>query len=325
MLVKRTYSARDRQNRPPPPSPSSSLTPVSTPSPQKRKRPLDENSSLCNQTLPTLKRAKFHKTPCALSSVKSTKQKTLTQLHFCIDQNIFRTCSLCNLSYTKGAPDDETLHRAHCARVQRGIEWGREEEREAAKANVVEIERGVKLKDRKEGRIICFPANTTGKIGAKISTLLQTVNLALSAPALTPEAIQASKVYLFLLSDGTSSREKVAGCVIAQRISTAMAIASPSKTLPSDPKSLVTIDASSGLFCHPQPLPTHMGIPRLFVPSNYRRHGIASKVLSAAAETFIHGCPLDPRKGEIAFTQPTGAGNAVMRHWGGDAMRIYEE
>lgn len=86
---------------------------------------------------------------------------------------------------------------------------------------------------------------------------------------------------------------------------------------------LVAVD--SGLFCHPEPLPTPMGIPRLFVPCAYRRQGIASALLDAAAATFIRGCPIDPKFGQVAFTQPTGDGKAVMLKWGGNSLRIYEE
>jgi len=180
--------------------------------------------------------------------------------------------------------------------------------------------------------------------------LLETISLALSSPALTPSILQASKAYLFLLppTSPTSSREKIVGCVIAQRISTAMAIASPAECIsackpeapsssspftsslplspaPTPTATLIAVDTSTGLFCHPAPLPTPLGIPRLFVPSTHRRQGIASKLLSTAAETFIHGCPLDPRKGQVAFTQPTGDGGAVMCEWGGGGVRIYEE
>jgi N-acetyltransferase len=88
---------------------------------------------------------------------------------------------------------------------------------------------------------------------------------------------------------------------------------------------LVVVDSGTGLFCHPDPLPTPMGIPRLFVPSTYRRRGIANALLDAAAANFIHGCTLDPRKGQVAFTQPTGDGKALMVKWGGGGVRIYEE
>ena len=119
-----------------------------------------------------------------------------------------------------------------------------------------------------------------------------------------------------------------------------MVIATPAETLlardpnqaadrnplpPSYTHHLVAVDTTSGLFCHPEGLPTPLGIPRLFVSSAHRRQGIASRLLSAAAATFIHGCPLDPRKGDIAFTQPTEGGNAVMQSWGGGGVRIYDE
>jgi N-acetyltransferase len=68
-----------------------------------------------------------------------------------------------------------------------------------------------------------------------------------------------------------------------------------------------------------------LGIARLFVASTHRRLSIATHLLSAAARTFVHGCILDPRKGEIAFTQPTQAGEAVMRKWGGGGVRVYDE
>ncbi|KAJ6606485.1 hypothetical protein DFH09DRAFT_9970 [Mycena vulgaris] len=344
LTLKRTYSSRSRTSLPSlPPSPPSSLSssPVAG---QKRKRPLEER--LENILTPASKRQapKFLEKPQPKPKqpVKAKpKAKTFTQLHFCIDQTILRTCPLCALSYTKGAPDDESLHRAHCARVQKGMEWGREEEKEKLKAGVVEVASGVKLKDGRKGRIICFKADAGGKIGSKLSVLLDTINITLSSPPLTPSILQASKAYLFLIpSVTTTTREKIIGCVIAQRISTAMAIATPAECAaacgpqqaspsaapaPSPTAKLVAVDTSSGIFCHPIALPTPLGIPRLFVSSAQRRQGVASKLLSAAAETFVYGCPLDPREGQVAFTQPTGDGSAVMYRWGGGGVRIYEE
>lgn len=152
--VKRTYKLRQNRNY-------TSLA-------QDRKRSLEEHRPLSLATnLPPSKRAKTsHKGNSSAAGHKNLK--TLTQLHFCIDQTILRTCSHCGLTYTKGAPDDEALHRAHCARVQKGMEWGREEEREALKCGVTEVHRGVKLKDGRKGRIICFPADVGGKIGSKV-------------------------------------------------------------------------------------------------------------------------------------------------------------
>jgi N-acetyltransferase len=97
-------------------------------------------------------------------------QKKLTQLHLAFDDAppALRACSLCGLTYTVGAPDDEALHRTHCARVQRGLEWGREEERERERAVVTQIRTDVRLKDGRTGRIVCFRADAPGRVGAKV-------------------------------------------------------------------------------------------------------------------------------------------------------------
>ncbi|KAI0636784.1 hypothetical protein C8Q77DRAFT_1094610 [Trametes polyzona] len=350
--IKRTYSTRAAKPAPPS-SPPSELT---SPPPLKRKRPLSDRPTEANTPSKKVRRGL---TGASAAKAKAgdapkAKQCKLTQLHFSLDTPTLRTCPLCDLSYTRGAPDDETLHKAHCARVQRGLEWGREEQREAEKAGVEEIESRVKLSNGARGRIICFRPDVGGKIGAKLIILLDTIRLALSSPPLSPAVLQRSKIYLFLLSSpgATTTREKIVGCVVAQRISTAMAIAhtselsstpsssqptpsssqsiapSSSSPSPSDatpPPALLPVDSSSNLYVHPAPLPTPLGIPRLFVSSAHRRLGIASRLLTAAAQTFILGCPLDPARGEVAFTQPTGAGKAVLESWGRGGVRIYEE
>lgn len=149
--------------------------------------------------------------------------------------------------------------------------------------------------------------------------------------------MRKSRLYLFLVPYQTRanhSREKIVGCIVAQHIETAMAIATPDQSSPdksptsetsASAASLVVVDTGMGIFCHPELLSTPMGIPRLFVASTHRRQGVATKLLTAAARTFIHGYELDPRKGEIAFTQPTGDGKAVMFKWGCGGVRIYEE
>ncbi|KIY43613.1 hypothetical protein FISHEDRAFT_16240, partial [Fistulina hepatica ATCC 64428] len=265
------------------------------------------------------------------------KPKPLAQLHFVTDRSIFRTCSKCNLSYTVGAPDDETLHRAHCLRVRKGMEWGREEERDFTKAGAVEVASGLVLKRRSTLPFLAFSLSTLNSV-LQLTTLMSTINRALSSPPLTPEALAVSKVYLFLLEPQASiGRERIAGCVVVQRIETAMAVAHMAgKTADSSsPPSSTTcafvntkpipVDASTGIFCYPVPLSTPMGISRIFVPAEQRHRGIATRLLNAAAATFVRGCPLDPARGEIAFSQPTGDGAALMRSWGSGKVRIYQE
>lgn len=171
----RTYTSRSSRV----PLPSSS---PSDPSPQERskKRPLTERLSFHNTPQP-LKRARTtasssapiskHKPKPKHSKYKSKEDrppKGLTQLHFTIDSSVLRTCPRCDLTYTKGAPEDETLHTSHCARIQRGMQWRRDEERSIPEAQVSEIATGVKLKDGKSGRVISVNADAGGKIGLKV-------------------------------------------------------------------------------------------------------------------------------------------------------------
>ena len=143
-------------------------------------------------------------------------------------------------------------------------------------------------------------------------------------------------------------REKIAGCLIAQRIETAMEVVNPKSLLSSpnqpsserspssqhsvDLESLVrvqdptdTSEGEGGLYCLPVLLPTPLGIPRIFTSSSYRHQGIAQHLLNAVVRTFIHGCVLDASKGQVAFSQPTGAGRGLMEKWGKGKVRIYQE
>lgn len=177
--VQRTYSAKSRRSLALPSSPPSTLHSSPPPTPKVErpsKRVFQEESQNVQPLLQPRKRTKLApsastaKAPPKSSKPKGRQQKTLTQLHFNIDQSILRTCSLCDLSYTKGAPDDEALHKTHCASVRQGLEWGREEEKERLKGTVVEITSGVALRGSKtKGRILCIPADITGRIGVKVS------------------------------------------------------------------------------------------------------------------------------------------------------------
>ncbi len=163
--TKRTYGTQSQRSLPPS-SPTSQLN--SSPAPPKRKRPLVDQLSFDNAPPPKRLRLTSKSTKISTKIKEKGKQKQLTQLHFSLDTPTLRTCPLCNLSYTRGAPDDEILHKSHCARVQRGLEWGKEEAREVTKAGVEEVASSVKLKNGSTGRIIRFRAEVGGKIGAKV-------------------------------------------------------------------------------------------------------------------------------------------------------------
>ena len=149
--------------------PSSSDTLVATPPPIKRKR-VDSDSedyepvkSLYDALLPSKKRRILKEnTVPSKSSKKPTKK--LTQLHLSLTSSI-KTCKSCGLSYTTGAVDDEHLHRTHCSRVTRGLEWGKEEDKADG---VTVLEQSVRLTSETRGRIVCFKADVKGKLKTKV-------------------------------------------------------------------------------------------------------------------------------------------------------------
>jgi N-acetyltransferase len=101
----------------------------------------------------------------------------LTQLHFLSSKPILVTCKLCDLSYTRGAPEDEELHRTHCLRVVRGMEWSREERTlekpiGSGASDVELVEERCVLPNGVVGRIVRIRCDVTkGKLGQKVSLL----------------------------------------------------------------------------------------------------------------------------------------------------------
>jgi N-acetyltransferase len=99
----------------------------------------------------------------------------LRQLHLTLGQTAIRTCSTCQLSYTLGAPEDEYLHKKHCARISRGAEWGKEESRYEGN-EVTVVESGISVQGMKggvgeKGRIVRFSASAGGKLKTKVRQL----------------------------------------------------------------------------------------------------------------------------------------------------------
>lgn len=140
----------------------------------KRKRPLMD---LLSNTTPPLKKPAtvFKKAKLNDKNGRHSAAKTKTglrQMHLAIETSVIKTCSICNLSYTIGAPDDESLHRSHCARVQRGMEWGKEEEKELGMSDTDAfiVEDDIILSSKEKGRIVAVRANVGKKLGAKVCT-----------------------------------------------------------------------------------------------------------------------------------------------------------
>lgn len=69
------------------------------------------------------------------------------------------------------------------------------------------------------------PDRNQTELSIQAKGILSTVNLALSSPEIPSSSLALSKIYLYLLpATTTSPRERIVGCVLAQRITTAFQV-----------------------------------------------------------------------------------------------------
>ncbi|WVQ84598.1 hypothetical protein IAT38_006752 [Cryptococcus sp. DSM 104549] len=61
-----------------------------------------------------------------------------------------------------------------------------------------------------------------------------------------------------------------------------------------------------------QPLPTLLGIHRLYTAPFYPSHGLSLHFLEAAREYTVYDCSFDPSKGDAAFSRATWSEQAVV-------------
>ena len=207
--VKRTYSRRSRSSlsssspppedpAPEPPTSSPSSTPPSSPVPKRSLSDVLSSRPPAKKPRFTQPDAKKSKPSSVSSSKWKSKEKSLIQLHFSIDASVLRKCPICDFSYTKGAQDDEALHKSHCTRFQRGLEWTRDDIKESAKHGVVEIESGIRLRDGSLGRILAINTNVPGKIGSKVllpAPYLLKIALRHNPPYVNRKNIHSSRRY----------------------------------------------------------------------------------------------------------------------------------
>ncbi|GMK56659.1 hypothetical protein CspeluHIS016_0304990 [Cutaneotrichosporon spelunceum] len=231
----------------------------------------------------------------------------LTQLHFM--NGAQRSCTECGMSYMRGGEDDRT-HAIHHARVTRGIPFPKS--REGFDAGTLSWNGGSARLVVAEGRW---------------DDVYSTVDGVLSASPLTPKMREACKLVLAITSSlplnvkaaKVDGRERIVGVVVAQPIKTAM------RVLGNDEDTEDKVDSGGGVVCDPTPLPTPLGIHRLFVVPAYRGCGLARAMLDAASAHTVYGCRFDPKAGQVAFSQPTDSGRAVMQAWGKGAVRVFDE
>lgn len=188
----------------------------------------------------------------------------------------------------------------------------------------------------------------------QLKDVLETIDTELSSTSLTAAQLSKSKVFL-----GVSAQRKVVACAVVQRIDSAyQAVSAPpalgngeGEATPakadlvrfgeedqgaifclcvgfrtSSPYAQDDLTKSCLSGCSPDLLPTLLGVQRIWTSNASRRLGLASRLLDFVAAKYVYGSPipLERRREDVAFSQPTGKGQKLARTWtGSDAIRVF--
>lgn len=305
-------------------------------------------SSVHAPLFPTVRHAKSNprKTPykAAAPPVREPEQLILD-----LGQRIRIRCAECDMQYDSSSAEDCSLHARHHERTVKGLDW-------SAKALSVWGEtvaqltltrRATQGKSVLRGKqsssgggetglaesvtIRCYDMSTVKDAVAtrKISELLQTVDDALGAAAVDVSEIQGCKVLVAICSG------RAAGAAVVGRVPGGQA----REVLPStgnkenggidskeeSVKGTVWNDAGDAIFVSdalPSSKTPPVGVYRIHVIPSWRRTGMASALLDAAADNSVYGFDLrglkevyGSRARSVAFSQPTEAGRKLAEAW----------
>lgn len=270
------------------------------------------------------------------------------------------SCAVCAMSYAR-TPEDMELHTKHHKKVVGGCDWVLGDAK-----GVTVLDEGVDWNENQGGKIVMVDAGAGGLVGKRVRLFARSRGSQVadplcarrsrtSSPQSTPSSPQPSSPppnwsnASSSSSSPLSARSSPAPSSSASSAPTASSAPRPSPR--PNPRPTSSRPTSSALeskkalsfartsshcsrvaalttFRSPDPLPTLLGVHRIWTSSSHRNAGLATLLLDAAAQRFIYGCPIPKQRRalDVAFSQPTGAGMALARSWTGtDAFRVFVE
>ncbi|GAA6009047.1 uncharacterized protein JCM10292_002464 [Rhodotorula paludigena] len=259
------------------------------------------------------------------SSASTSKPVKLEQLYldpFHTAGHATLSCATCSLSYAR-TPEDLAYHDRHHKKVVGGCDWTTSDELKG----VTVLEDAVEWSKGKRGAkvlMVDYPM-ADANLRRRLKDVLETIDTELSSTSLTPEQLALSKLFLFV-----TPQRKVVACAVIQRIAAAYEVVqkdSAQDEAPENKNDLLRFGEDDGaIFCSPAPLPTLLGVQRIWTSTSSRRHGLASLLLNHVADKFVYGSPIpaERRRTEFAFSQPTGMGQKLAKAWTGTAgFRVF--
>ncbi|KAK4055644.1 hypothetical protein OIV83_000190 [Microbotryomycetes sp. JL201] len=229
------------------------------------------------------------------------------------------SCDVCSLAYSR-TPEDMAFHDKHHKRVVSGCDWISADLEKKLGHKIQTVEQDVDCGNGLRGRVLMVDGRPGGALERRVSDVLSTVDAQLSSSSLTFEQLADCKIIVLL-----TSQRKIVACAVIQRISEAFQIGSSKQN--HDQNSMLRFGEDEGaIFCSPTRVPVVLGVQRIWTSSKFRRRGLAARLLDAAAARCIYGYPIpqERRAADMAFSQPTGKGQALARAWTGTSeFRVF--
>ncbi|GAA6029850.1 hypothetical protein JCM8097_001078 [Rhodosporidiobolus ruineniae] len=232
------------------------------------------------------------------------------------------SCPSCSLSYAR-TPEDLAFHAKHHKKAVAGVDWVSGDDGRG----VTVLKEAVEWGGKEGGKVVMVDYPTAdAATKRKLNDVLDTIDTELSSTSLTSAQLAQTKLFLFV-----TPQRKVIAAAVVQRIKAAYEVVPPEEKeeMQDGEKSLLRFGEDQGaIFCSPTPLPTLLGVQRIWTSTPSRRCGLSSLLLTLSAAHYFYGCPIPPerRAVDFAFSQPTGKGQKLARAWtGSERFRVFEE
>lgn len=193
------------------------------------------------------------------------------------------TCAVCGMSYHLSTPSDQQTHARFHARALAGLTLP------ACTRGLVPVWRA--------GAHAVLRATAAER--RRVRDVLELVDTELGAAPIDDAALWGAdgRYRVFLYTVEERARRTVVGCLLAERIAEGFAAVGGAGDVRLGPRRRAV-----------------MGVCRVWVAREWRRKGIAWKMLEAARGAFVYGMKV--RRSEVAFSQPTESGGWLARAWG---------
>lgn len=303
-------------------------------------------SSVHTPLFPIMRHAKVGaRKPQSKASLASTHREP-EQLILDLGQRIRIRCVDCDMQYDTSSAEDCSLHARHHERTVKGLDWSAKSlttsgemvtqltlSRRAAKNKAVlkgkQSSAGSEGGESESVVIRCYDMATLKDAVAarKIGELLQTVDEALGAASLDVGSVQGCKVLVGICA-GRAAGAAVVGRIPAGQAREVLPSSSNKENEGVDSavvKGTMWNDAGDAIFVSdalPASKTPPVGVFRIHVIPSWRRTGMASALLDAAADNSVYGFDLSglikmygSRARSVAFSQPTEAGRKLAEAW----------